>query len=184
MSRKSLVDKISIPYAEALLELAKSNNSLKEINNDLSFILNILSESRDLQLCLMNPLLAVTVKKNIFSILFKDKIHNTVLFFLFVLIDKRRISILESIINKYFELVNELESVTVVELIASTELTETQQNALIDKIKAITNVKKIKLVMNVDLSLIAGFILKIGSKVIDTSVTGKLRQISLYLNAS
>nr|YP_009392882.1 ATP synthase CF1 subunit delta [Caloglossa intermedia]ARW61444.1 ATP synthase CF1 subunit delta [Caloglossa intermedia] len=184
MNSKNLVEKISIPYAEALLELAQKNQLLKKINEDLSFILNSLSESKDLQLCLVNPLLGATVKKNIFNTLFKEKISNKVLNFLFVLIDKRRINILQPIIDKYFELVNKLESITIVELIASTELTETQQSALVDKIKSITDMKNIKLVISVDVSLIAGFILKIGSKVIDTSVTGKLRQISLYLNAS
>nr|YP_009392472.1 ATP synthase CF1 subunit delta [Caloglossa monosticha]ARW61034.1 ATP synthase CF1 subunit delta [Caloglossa monosticha] len=184
MSSKSLIEKISIPYAEALLELAQSNRLLEKTNKDLSFVLDILSESRDLQLCLDNPLLAANIKKNIFDTLFKDKVSNIVLNFLFVLIDKRRINILQSIINKYFELINKLKSITVVELITSIELTETQQSAFINKIKSMTNAKNIKLIMHVDLSLIAGFILKIGSKVLDTSITGKLQQISLYLNAS
>lgn len=184
MNSRNLVEKISIPYAEALLELAQSNKLLKEINKDLSLISTTLSESQDLRSCLINPLLGAPLKKNIFGTLFKAKINDTVLNFLFVLIDKRRIDILQPIIDKYFELVNKLESITVVELVASTELTETQQNALIRKIKTITDTQNIKLLINVDVNLIAGFILKIGSKIIDTSMTSKLRQISLHLNAS
>lgn len=184
MNNQSLVEKISVPYAEALLEIAKSSNLLEEIKKDLFTISNVLSTSKDLQLFLANPLLGINAKKNIIDKLFKNKVNNIVLNFLFVLINKRRISILQAIIDKCFELIYKLESITVVELMTSVEFNETQINTLIEKIKLITNAKNIKLITSINLNLIAGFILKIGSKVIDTSLAGKLREISVYLNSN
>ena len=45
-----------------------------------------------------------------------------------------------------------------------------------------TSSQNVKLVIEIDSSLIAGFTIKIGSKIIDASLSGKLKQISLYLN--
>jgi len=42
----------------------------------------------------------------------------------------------------------------------------------------------VKLITNIDSSLIGGFILKIGSKVIDASLSGKLQQIAFYLETN
>lgn len=184
MNSKNLIEKISEPYAEALLEIAKESNYIKEMKKDLSMIFDILSSSKDLQLFLAHPLLDISTKKNIINQLFKNQVNDNILNFLFILIDKRRISILQDIINKYFELIYKLESVTVVELITPVEFNEVQINNLIDKVKLLTNKKNIKLITNINLSLIGGFILKIGSKVIDTSLSGKLKQISLYLNTN
>nr|YP_009393712.1 ATP synthase CF1 subunit delta [Caloglossa beccarii]ARW62274.1 ATP synthase CF1 subunit delta [Caloglossa beccarii] len=184
MNNANLVEKISIPYAEALLEIAKDSNLLEETKKDLSVIYEALSDSKDLQLFLANPLLEINAKKSMIDRLFKNKVNQIILNFLFVLIDKRRISILQSVIDKYFELVYKLESVTVVELTTSIEFNQSQTSNLIEKIKIIGNTKNIKLITNIDLNLMAGFILKIGSKVIDTSLLGKLKQISLYLNTN
>jgi len=184
MSNQSIVEKISVPYAEALLELAKNSNLLSETEQDLSFISNILSNSKDLQLFLANPLINILDKKNLLNKLFENKINHFILNFLLVLINRRRINLLSSIINKYMELSYKLDSLTIAELSTTIAFNENQQNNLVQKIKKITNSKDVKLIINIDSSLIGGFIVKIGSKVIDASLAGKLRQMSFYLNTN
>nr|QCI06017.1 ATP synthase CF1 subunit delta [Delesseria sanguinea] len=184
MSSKNIVDKISVPYAEALLDLAKDSNLLSEAEQDLLFISTTLSNSKDLQLFLANPLINILVKKKVVNVLFKDNINDFILNFLLVLVDRRRIPLLITIINKYLELTYRLNAIKIVELYTSIEFSQTQQQTLVEKIKNITDSKNVKLVMTIDSSLIGGFIIKIGSKVIDASLAGKLRKISFYLNAS
>jgi len=52
-----------------------------------------------------------------------------------------------------------------------------------EKLKVITGAKQIKLALKVDPTLIGGFTIEIGSKMIDTSIRGQLRQISSLLGA-
>nr|YP_009399096.1 ATP synthase CF1 subunit delta [Taenioma perpusillum]ARW68493.1 ATP synthase CF1 subunit delta [Taenioma perpusillum] len=183
MKNQNLIEKISVPYAEALLNLAEGNNLLLEVKNNLSLILDFLSSSEDLQLLLSNPLINVNTKKTILKKIFEKNLNQTILNFLFVLVDKRRISILSTIINKYFELSYKIESVTLAEVTTAYEFSETQHNELVEKIKNLTQTNNIKLIIKIDSNLIGGFILKIGSKIIDTSLSGKLRQMSLHLNS-
>ena len=184
MSNQNITDKISVPYAEALLELAQNSNLISEVEQDLSFISTFLSSSKDLKLFLANPLINALDKKNLLNELFKGKINNFILNFLLVLINRRRITLLNEIINKYMELSYKLDALTIAELSTAVAFTENQQNNLVQKIKTMTNSKNVKLVVKINPNLIGGFIVKIGSKVIDTSLSGKLKQMSFYLNTN
>nr|QCI04800.1 ATP synthase CF1 subunit delta [Bornetia secundiflora] len=174
--------RIATPYAEALLASARKNDLLPKITQDLSIILEILSHSLELRSMLSNPMINILTKKNILQALFKDQIDILILNFLFVLVDRRRIFLLDTIIEKYLELTYAIDSTVVANVSTAIEFTAIQQSLIIEKIKTMTSSKNVKLVMHIDSSLMGGFVLTIGSKVIDTSLSGKLRQISLYLN--
>nr|YP_010618879.1 ATP synthase CF1 subunit delta [Deltalsia parasitica]WAX02892.1 ATP synthase CF1 subunit delta [Deltalsia parasitica] len=184
MSNQNFKEKIATPYAEALIDHAQSLNLLTEATKDLSSISTILSESKDLQILLQNPLINGLIKKEILKQLFEGQINNFVMNFLLVLVDRRRVSLLDSIIQKYLELIYFLESTTIAELYSAVDVTELQQESLVQKIKSMTNSNQVKLIIRKDANLIGGFIIKIGSKIIDASLAGKLKRMSLYLDTN
>nr|YP_010198980.1 ATP synthase CF1 subunit delta [Hydropuntia urvillei]UAD88429.1 ATP synthase CF1 subunit delta [Hydropuntia urvillei] len=184
MSSQGFTSKIAIPYAEALIESACKVSALDQINQDLSSISDVFKNSKELREFFDNPLITKEVKKNIINKLFTNQVHSLIVRFLCVLIDRRRITLLDIIINKYLELVYQFQSVIVAEILTAAVLTDVQRNALMNKIKDMTKSKIVKLVITVEPTLIAGFIIKIGSKTIDTSLYGRLKQISIYLNST
>lgn len=181
---QNVLYKIANPYAEALLELSQLNNVIQTTSQDLSFISQMISDSPEFKSFLSNPLIDTNSKKNVLNQVFSNQINDYVLKFLFVLIDRRRIFLLELVIEKYFSLVYESEATIVAEISSVSGLTEEQHDNLIEKIKMMTEGKQVKLITNIDSSLIGGFILKIGSKVIDASLSGKLQQIAFYLETN
>nr|YP_010199183.1 ATP synthase CF1 subunit delta [Crassiphycus usneoides]UAD88632.1 ATP synthase CF1 subunit delta [Crassiphycus usneoides] len=184
MSSQGFMSKVALPYAEALVESANNASALNEVNQDLSLISEILEESKELKTFFFNPLITTEVKKNVVNKLFADQVHSLVIRFLLVLIDRRRITLLDIIISKYLELVYQLQSIVVAEILTPIILTDIQQNELVSKIKDITNSTTVKLVITIEPTLIAGFIVKIGSKTIDTSLYGRLKHIGAYLNSA
>nr|YP_009510635.1 ATP synthase CF1 subunit delta [Gracilaria ferox]AXI96308.1 ATP synthase CF1 subunit delta [Gracilaria ferox]UAD85792.1 ATP synthase CF1 subunit delta [Gracilaria ferox] len=184
MSSQGFMSKIATPYAEALMESASADSILDKVNEDLSLISEILNESQELKTFFYNPLIAKEVKKNVVNQLFNNQVHSLVIRFLLVLIDRRRITLLDIIISKYLELVYQLQSIVVAEILTPIVLTDVQQSALVSKIRDITNSKTVKLVITIEPVLIAGFIIKIGSKTIDTSLHGRLKHINDYLNSA
>nr|YP_009395164.1 ATP synthase CF1 subunit delta [Bryothamnion seaforthii]ARW63932.1 ATP synthase CF1 subunit delta [Bryothamnion seaforthii] len=184
MSNQNLKEKIALPYAEALIDIAQKLGLLSETNNNLSSISMVLSQSKDLKLFLSNPLISKVVKKEVLKKLFQDQVNDFILNFLLVLVDRQRISFITTIIEKYLELSYQLESITIAEVSSAVELNESQQDSLIEKIQVITGTNRVKLVINNDPDLIGGFIIKIGSKIIDASLSGKLKNISFYLNTN
>ena len=184
MSNKNLMSTIALPYAEALLDIAKDNSSLDNFTQNLSSISAILSESKELRDVLFNPIVGSSLKKDILKSLFINQVNDSILNFLYILVDRRRIGSLDVIIEKYLELNYRLESIVIAEISSAVDLNDSQIEALTKQIKLMTQSSKVKLVVDINPSLIGGFVIKIGSKIIDTSLSGKLNKISLYLNAN
>nr|YP_009511247.1 ATP synthase CF1 subunit delta [Gracilariopsis longissima]AXI97124.1 ATP synthase CF1 subunit delta [Gracilariopsis longissima]UAD89040.1 ATP synthase CF1 subunit delta [Gracilariopsis longissima] len=184
MSNQGVMYKVAMPYAEALVESARDSSLLDQINQDLSLISDILKKSEEIKSLFKNPLITVETKKSIVNRLFSTQVNDIVLKFLLVLIDRRRISLLDLIIEKYLQLVYQLEATVVAEISTPIVLTDIQETELINKIKDMSCSKTVKLVTKLDPDLIAGFIIKIGSKTIDTSLQGKLIHMTTYLNSA
>ena len=178
-----VLSKVAEPYAEALLDLAKSNDSLKETTNDMNIVSQFLVNSSDLKKFLGNPLITRDAKKNVVKDILGEQISGNTLKFLILLVDKNRIGVLESIAQKFLELSYKQESIEIAKITSSIQLSAEQQKEIAEKLKIITGAKQIKLALKVDPQLIGGFTIEIGSKMIDTSIRGQLKQISNLLGA-
>jgi F-type H+-transporting ATPase subunit delta len=91
---------------------------------------------------------------------------------------------LEAILQQYLALLRQLNQTVLAEVISAVPLTEAQQQAVIDKVLAITNARQVELETKIDSDLIGGLIIKVGSQVIDASLRGQLRRLSLRLTSS
>jgi F-type H+-transporting ATPase subunit delta len=175
--------KIAQPYAEAFLELV-SKDSLESVLSDLNYLSNVLLSSSDLKKLLSNPLVNLQTKKNVLKSIFSEKIDLKTLRFLFVLCDRGRINYLQSILKKALELAYQASSIETVKVTSSINLTPSQQDNLVSKLKKMTGAQEIKLDLTTNSNLIGGFIIQIKSKILDTSIQGQLRQLSSYLGTS
>ena len=177
------VVKIAEPYAEALLELAILNDSLKETTNDINIVSQFLANSSDLKKFLDNPLITRDAKKNVLKDVLGEQISKTSLTFLMLLVDRGRIAFLDGVAQKFLELSYKKDSIEIAKITSSIQLSGQQQKDLAEKLKAMTGAKQIKLALRVDPKLIGGFTVEVGSKLIDTSIRGQLKQISSLLGA-
>jgi len=178
-----VLSKVAVPYAEALLDLAKSNGSLKETTNDMNIVSQFLANSSDLEKFLGNPLITKDAKKNVVKDILGEQIDGSTLKFLLLLVERGRIEVLEQIAQKFLELSFKQESIEIAKITSSIQLSAQQQKDIAEKLKVITGAKQIKLALKVDPALIGGFTIEIGSKMIDTSIRGQLKQISTLLGA-
>ncbi len=184
MSSQALMAKVALPYAEALVELGQSSKTLHEMSKDVTIVRQILEESPSLTILFSNPLISQKAKEEVTKKLFSDQVHHNLLTFFLVLIKRKRIAYLGLILDKYLETVSELESRVIANIITAKDLSDSQKQALEDKLKSMTGREEIQLDIEVDSELIAGFIVQIGSKVIDTSLRGQLKNISYFLEVA
>jgi F-type H+-transporting ATPase subunit delta len=88
------------------------------------------------------------------------------------------------VVERYLELAYALASVEVAQITSALPLSAKQQELLIQKLQKITGASEVKLKLSIDVSLLGGFIAKVGTQVIDASLLGQLKQISTYLGTS
>jgi F-type H+-transporting ATPase subunit delta len=175
--------KVSQPYANAFIQMVSGKDSLDKVISDLTYI-EVALKSPDLMQAFSNPLLSVDTKKGMVKGIFKGKIEPKTVNFLLVLCDRGRINCLDGVTSLALEMAYKQASITVAHVVSSSEMSEEQQEALVVKLKVMTNVKQVKLEIKVDKTLIGGFTVQIGSRVIDTSIQGQLKKLALHLGAS
>jgi F-type H+-transporting ATPase subunit delta len=177
----SVITKVAEPYAEALLDLAKSTDTLKETTNDINIISQFLANSSDLKKVLSNPIVTRDDKKKLLKEILSEHIGSNTLKFLLLLVDRNRIALIEGIAQKFLQLSFKEESIEIAKVISTVQLSADQQQNIAEKLKVITGAKQIKLALKIDPQLIGGFTIEVGSKLIDTSIRGQLKQISSLL---
>jgi F-type H+-transporting ATPase subunit delta len=183
MANNILAAKIATPYAEALLDLAKSQSSIHAITSDVNNLRELLNSTPALTDYLNNPVVRIEAKREIIKKTISPQVCEQTSNFLLILADRNRIDYLEAIAERYLELVYELANIKIVEVTSATEMSDEQQQMLIDKLQTMTNAKEIKLLITLDASLMGGFLVKTNSQVIDLSVKGQLKELAKHLDS-
>ena len=171
--------KVAQPYANAFVEMSSG----KDVISDLVCIKTAL-ESKELKQALCNPLIAVENKKKMVKSVFQGKIDNKSVNFLLVLCDRGRIDCLEAISSLALEMAYKRAAIGVAYVTSACEMSESQQEALIGKLKSMTKAKEIRLETTVDKTLVGGFTVQVGSRIIDTSISGQLKKLASHLGTS
>ena len=182
MKSKIAIAEIAQPYAEALMSVAKSKNSTDEIGEEVRSLRSLVSESEQLHDFLDNPFIQSESKKAVINQILGDG-NSYLRNFLLLLVDRRRISMLEPICQEYLALLRQLNQAVLAEVISAVPLSEEQQQAVQAKVIAMTKARSVELDTKVDRDLIGGVIIKVGSEVVDASLRGQLRRLSLRLTS-
>ncbi|MEH1930945.1 MAG: ATP synthase F1 subunit delta [Nostoc sp.] len=183
MTSQVAAAEVAQPYAQALLSIAQSKNLTEEFGEDARTFLGLLRADKQLQNFFSNPFIQSENKKALIKQILGEGANPYLRNFLLILVDKRRIAFLESIFQQYLALLRQLNQTVLAEVISAVPLTEAQQQAIIQKVIAITNARQVELETKVDNELIGGVIIKVGSQVIDASIRGQLRRLSLRLTS-
>jgi F-type H+-transporting ATPase subunit delta len=182
MSGNPLTAKVAVPYARALFDFSVEKNIMHQITADFQNLDSFFNESSELTSYLNNPVVSQNSKREVLAKILKPQINAETFKFLMVLLDRGRINLLSSVINKYLELVYKTASIKMIEVSTALAFTNSQKDTLIQKLKELTNAREIRLVTTVDPSLIGGFLIKTESKVIDFTIKNQLQQLAKHLD--
>ncbi len=177
-----LLNSVTTPYAEAFLQVANEMQQTDEIVAQAKEILQLISDSPELEKVLSSPILEKESKKKILIQLFSDKINNSLLNLLKLLADRQRIGILVPILERFLEIYRENSNIALATVTSAVELSEEQKELIIKKISSIAGTEKLELITKTDSALIGGFVVSVGSKVIDASIASQIRKLGLSLS--
>jgi|GEM_PF-272123 len=177
--------KTSKNYAQALIELAKDNASLKDtFFNEIKEINLAFNKVTNTKKTFESPAISKEEKKSIITKLFKGKINETLFNFLNVLIENNRFSLLEEIQSQYLTLLNKSKGVLVAEVYSAHEIDDATVKALVETLHSNSSIGKINDIViekKIDTSLIGGLKLKINDLVYDGSIKSRLEGLKRRL---
>jgi F-type H+-transporting ATPase subunit delta len=176
-----LLNTIATPYAEALLQVTEERKETDDVASQAKDLLAIWTSSAELREAMGSPVLEPAAKKSAVVALFGEQLHPSLMNLLKLLADRQRISVLDAVLNRFLELYRELRNITLARVVSAQPLSEEQQERLNNKVLAIAGSKSVEFDLQVEPALIAGFIVSMGSQVIDASLSGQVRRLGLSL---
>jgi len=163
----------ALRYAKATLNLAKEQNQTDEVNSDMRLLIKTISDSSDLQYFINNPTLKSNIKEEALSAIFKTKITAITLGLINLLITNKRISLLNAVAKEYMLIYDFDKGIETAQITTAIPITKEIQNKFLEKINQLTS-KKVSVENKVDPSIIGGFIIRVGDKQFDSSISGQL----------
>ncbi len=173
-STSAHVSGISGRYATALFELAQEENALTEVENDLNALEAAIGESADLRELLTSPVYSREDQQNAMRGLAEAmNLGNTVRNTLALMAANRRLFVLKDVITAVKALAAEARGEITAEVTSAKPLTKAQTEALAKALKDSVG-RDVALNTTVDEGIIGGLIVKVGSRMIDSSIRTKL----------
>lgn len=176
-----LLNTITTPYADAFLRVCQASGELEPVIDQARGILALWQESEPLREAMASPVLEVEAKKSALVKLFGAEISPSFLNFLKLLADRQRIGILDAVLVRVLEIYREQNGIALATVRSAAPLSEAQQALIAEKARSVAGTDRVEIDVAVDPSLIGGFVLNVGSKVIDTSLAGQVRRLGLAL---
>jgi len=172
---------VSGRYATALFELAKEHGALDAVENDLNSLSEALAVSADLRAMISSPLYSrdqqgAAISALAASMNFGALAANT----LKLMASKGRLNFAPGLIADFNSLLAAERGQITAEVISAVPLTGPQTTALKKKIRAAVG-KDVTLTVDVDESLLGGLVVKVGSRMIDTSIRSKLASLQTVM---
>jgi len=176
-----LLNTITTPYAEAFLQVAESRNEVEEIVSQSKEILEIWSQSADFRDSMSSPVIEIEIKKSILEKIFTKEVTPSFMNLLKLLADRQRIGILNSVLERLLELYREQRNIALATVTSAIGLNDDQQAEIMKTVQAVAGTDNLELDLKIDPDLIGGFVINVGSKVIDASLSGQVRRLGLAL---
>jgi F-type H+-transporting ATPase subunit delta len=171
------VSGVSGRYATALFELARDEKSVDAVKADLDNFDAMLNDSADLKRLVRSPVYGADVQqKALAAVLEKAGISGVAANFLKVLTANRRLFAVADVIRAFNTLVAKFKGEVSADITVADALSDKNLDALKVALKTVTG-KDVALNVQVDPAIIGGLVVKLGSRMIDSSLRTKLNSI-------
>jgi len=167
-------------YAGALFEIAGRDGMIDQLERELQAVSETITGSRDLQKILCSSQITPEGKKAVVKSIFEGKISRITFNFLYLLIDRQREAFLGDIVSFFTDLANRARNIVQVQVTSAVELSKEEKKELGEVLGKLTG-KKVQTSYSVDPLLTGGEAVRIGDRVIDGSIRGKLSGMREFL---
>jgi F-type H+-transporting ATPase subunit delta len=176
-AQEPLVSGMAGRYATALFELARDTNAIDAVKTDLERFDTFISESADLARLVRSPVFSADEQLHgLSAVLERARIGGLAAKFLKLVTNNRRLFAARDMVRGYRELVAKHKGEATAEITVAEELKDDHVAALRSALKAVTG-KDVDLDIKVDPAIIGGLVVKLGSRMVDSSLRTKLNSI-------
>lgn len=173
---------VSKTYGDALFEVAVEEGAIDSMMEEVEAVQGVLQENEEYVKLLSHPKIPVEEKNSIMKEAFDGKISNELMGLFSTVVEKGRFSEIEGILAYFLEEVRECKKIGTADVISAKELSQEERASVEKKLLETTSYESFRMNYRVDASLIGGMMIRIGDRVVDSSIRTKLNNMAKDLS--
>lgn len=165
-------------YGDALFELAVEEDRVEALRDEAALVKAVLEENPKLAGLMKHPKVIREEKIKFIQDCFTGRVSEDMVGFLVVAVTKGRFSEVHAILDYFLERVKEYQGIGTACVVSAVELNKKWRSKVEEKLLSTTSYHKMEISYQVDAGLIGGLMIRIGDRVVDTSLKHKLDQMT------
>ena len=172
---------VSNTYGDALFELALENNQLDSMLEEVKAVASVLQENEDLTKLMNHPKIVKEEKIKIIEEIFTNQVSREVVGLMRMIVQKGHFNEMESVFMYFIDRVKEYKNIGTAYVTSAVTLSDGQKSAVEKRLLETTKYIQFEMHFDVDAALIGGMTIRIGDRVVDSSVKNKLNDLTREL---
>ena len=176
-----MAKQVTKTYADALFQLAVEENKVDDLFEEVKILIEVLHENEDLNKIMCHPKVDKDEKIATVKEIFSGRASNELCGFINQIVVNNRYEEIDGILSCFIDEVKEYKKIGVAYVVTPTALNDGLRAKVEQKLLDTTGYTKMEMHYDVDKSLIGGMKIRIGDKVVDSSISTKLNELAKEL---
>ena len=173
---------ISQTYGEALVELAVEENKTDDFIAEITMLLGLLEENKEFGELMNHPKIVKEEKIKVIEDIFTGKVSKELVGLMRMVVEKDHYNELNEVFLYFINQVKEYKNIGTAYVTSAIELNDSQKQAVLKRLLETTKYVEFEMHYDVDAALIGGMKIRIGDRVVDSSIQNKLYNLTRELS--
>ena len=173
---------VSNIYGDALFELALEEAKIDSLTEEITVVLEALSDNQDLGKLMNHPKISKDEKVTLIEDIFKGRVSMELTGLMRMLVEKDHYQEIGNVLKYYLSRVKEYKNIGTAYVTSAFELSDAQKSAVEKRLLETTKYVEFEMHYDVDADLIGGMVIRIGDRVVDSSIKTKIYNLTRELS--
>lgn len=169
-------------YGDALFELAKEENKVDAIYEEVQALIQVLDENPNLIQMMTHPHISKEEKLQTVETVFKGKISDEIIGLMRMVVEKDHFGQMKDIFEYFVSSVKEFKNIGVCYISTPLELSDQKKKEVENRLLETTKYETLETHYKIDKDLIGGMVIRIGDRIVDSSIRTKIYNLSRELS--
>lgn len=169
-------------YGDALFELAKEENKVDAIYEEVQALIQVLDENPNLIQMMTHPHISKEEKLQTVETVFKGKISDEIIGLMRMVVEKDHFGQMKDIFEYFVSSVKEFKNIGVCYISTPLELSDQKKKEVENRLLETTKYETLETYYKIDKDLIGGMVIRIGDRIVDSSIRTKIYNLSRELS--
>ena len=177
-----MAKQVASVYGDALFELAMEEKKIDSLYEESDLMRTILKDNKDFVAMMTHPQITQEEKLGALETIFKGRISDEIIGLMRMIVEKGHFSEMDSVFAYFSDRVKEYKNIGVAHVSTPLALSDSEKEKVKKRLLETTDYESFEMDYEVDESLIGGMVIRVGDRVVDSSIRTRLYNLKRELS--